>query len=227
MLRLVAFDMDGTLVDLVSSWQAVHEHFHDSNAEALGAFLAGAIDDEEFVRRDIVKWRRHAPDLSVFDLERILAPARLVPGARELVGGLAARGVRTAIVSGGIDLLARRIGRELGIDYVLANGFRTTADGRLTGEGIIRVPIRSKESVLAGIQEQLGVPPEETASVGNSEIDVGLFRRSRIGVAYRPVDAAVRNAATLVLEEGDLAQALAPLLAEGTAPSRGPPSEPS
>jgi phosphoserine phosphatase len=207
-LKFVAFDMDGTLVDVASSWAAVHDHFGEHNADGLRRFRANEIDDEEFIRTDIVIWRRHAPELTVFDLERILATVPLMPGAKELFDGLHRRGVRTAIVSGGIDLLARRVARQLGIDVALANGFRVTATGKLTGEGIVRVPIHGKEGVLEHLQEQLGYAPEETASVGNSEIDVGLFRRSRVGVAFLPEDEEVRRGAHAVVPERNLAKVL-------------------
>jgi phosphoserine phosphatase len=212
-LRLVAFDMDGTLVDVASSWAAVHAHFGDNNDEGLRRFLADEIDDVEFIRTDLEIWRRHAPELSQGDLEAILDRVPVMPGAAELFRGLRARGVRTAIVSGGIDLLARRLARELGIDVALANGFRVRSDGRLTGEGIVRVPIHDKGSVLARLQEQLGIPPEETAAVGNSEIDVGLFRRSRLGIAFLPEDEAVRRGADRIVSDRDLSKLL-DLLAE-------------
>ena len=210
-LKLVALDMDGTLVDVPSSWRVVHDHFGDHNDEGLRKFLANEIDDHEFIRMDVRVWWKHAPFLSVEDLERILAPVPLMPGAAELVDGIHALGARSAIVSGGLDLLARRIAGELGIQVALANGVRVDSEGRLTGEGIVRVPIHGKERILAGLQEQLGVPPELTASVGNSEIDVGLFRRSRIGVAFLPEDDTVRNAATAVVTERNLSRVLATL----------------
>jgi phosphoserine phosphatase len=200
--------MDGTLVDVESSWAAVHHHFNDHNADGLRDFLAGKIDDHEFIRTDIRIWWRHAPALTIDDLERILAGVPIMPGADRLIAGLRADGVRTAILSGGIDLLAHRVARELGIDLVLANGFRVTAEGRLTGEGIVRVPMKEKEKVLEGLQHQLGIPPAETASIGNSEIDVGMFRRSRVGVAFRPADDEVRAAAAHVITERDLGRAL-------------------
>jgi len=207
-LKLVALDMDGTLVDVASSWRVVHDHFGDHNDDGLRRFLANEIDDEEFIRSDIRVWWRHAPNLTVFDLEAILADVPFMPGAAELVHRLHARGARTAIVSGGLDLLARRVARELRIDVALANGLRVDSSGRLTGEGIVRVPIHGKEGVLAGLQRQLGVLPEETASVGNSEIDVGLFRRSRVGVAFLPEDEQVRKGATTVVTERNLARVL-------------------
>jgi phosphoserine phosphatase len=207
-LKLVALDMDGTLVDVASSWRVVHDHFGDHNDEGLRLFLQDRIDDHEFIRMDIRVWWKHAPELTVGDLEAILAKVPLMPGARELVKGLHARGARTAIVSGGLDLLARRVGQELGIDVVLANGVRVTPEGRLTGEGIVRVPIHDKEGVLAALQAQLGVSPAETAGVGNSEIDIGLFRRSRVGVAFLPEDEAVRRAATTTITERNLARVL-------------------
>ncbi|MHB1434985.1 MAG: HAD-IB family phosphatase [Thermoplasmata archaeon] len=204
MLRLAAFDMDGTLVDVASSWRVVHDAFDDHNDEALRLFLENRIDDREFIRSDIRKWRAHRPRLSTADLEEILGRVPLMPGATELFDRLRSRGVATAIISGGIDLLARRIGRELGVDHILANGVETTAEGRLTGEGIVRVPIRDKESVLAALQAATGIPPGATASVGNSEIDAGLFRRSRLGIAFLPEDETVRRAAGRVVERKDL-----------------------
>ena len=106
-----------------------------------------------------------------------------------------------------MGLLGLYVGAQV-VALALANGLRVDAEGRLTGEGIVRVPIHGKEGVLAGLQDQLGVTPRETASVGNSEIDVGLFRRSHVGVAFLPEDEDVRGAATAVVTERNLARVL-------------------
>ncbi len=212
-IRLVAFDMDGTLVDVESSWAEVHRLLGESNEEALQAFLRDEIDDLEFMRRDLALWRKHLPEIGEADLERMLAHVGLVTGARELFRALHARGTRTAIVSGGLDVLAQRVGRELGVDRVLANGFVLDGRGRLTDEGLIRVPIKGKREVLARVQRELGIGPEESAAVGNSSIDVGLFARARIGIAFLPVDEPVRRNATLVVTERDLRRLIPPLTA--------------
>jgi phosphoserine phosphatase len=211
-LGLVAFDMDGTLVDVESSWAAVHAHFGDHNVEGLRRFSAGEIDDLEFLRTDVRIWHKHRPDLRYRDLVEILSKVPLMPGAHRLFDALHGAGVPTAIVSGGIDVLAERIAGELRIGRVLANGFATDPEGRITGDGIIRVPIHGKEKVLRALQEEVGVAPSETASVGNSEIDVGLFKRSRIGIAFHPEDDDVRRAATHVVEGKDLGELVGILL---------------
>jgi len=225
-VKFVAFDMDGTLLDVSSSWGEVHRFFGDVNTEALQLFLADRIDDQEFMRRDLALWRSHRPHITEDDLVSILAPVPLMPGAHELFDALHARGIRTAIVSGGLDVIAQRIGRELGIDRVMANGFVLDGHGRLTDEGIIRVPIKRKGDVVAGLQKEFGLSVAECAAVGNSEIDVAMFERSRIGVAFLPEDEHTRRRATHVVTEKDLRHVIGPLLEErprpaGRAPATG------
>jgi phosphoserine phosphatase len=210
--RFVAFDMDGTLIDVLSSWAEVHRHFGENNAEALALFLADRIDDAEFIRRDVALWGRHAPDLTLAEVGRILDPIPLMPGAPELFDALHRAGVVTAIVSGGIDLLAHRVARELGIPHVWANGLTADATGRLTGDGIVRVPIKRKGEAVRALQHRLGFSREESAAVGNSEIDVAMFRECRTGIAFLPADDAVRAHASRVVTAHDISECLPYLL---------------
>jgi HAD superfamily PSPase-like hydrolase len=225
-VKFVAFDMDGTLLDVSSSWAEVHRFFGENNTEALRLFLNDRIGDQEFMRRDLELWRRHRPHITEDDLATILTSVPLMPGAHELFDALHARGIRTAIVSGGLDVIARRIGRELGIDRVLANGFVLDGRGRLTEEGIIRVPIKRKGDVVAGLQREFGFSVAESAAVGNSEIDVAMFDRSRIAVAFLPEDEHVRRRATHVVTEKDLRHVIGPLTEESPPPSKSPPAGP-
>ncbi|HEV2317634.1 MAG TPA: HAD-IB family phosphatase [Thermoplasmata archaeon] len=212
--KLVAFDMDGTLVDVMSSWAEVHRHFGESNSEALDLFVHDRIDDMEFIRRDIALWWKHDRELTSAAVDEILAQVPLMPGAAELFEALHRKGVATAIVSGGIDLLAHRVARKLDIPHVYANGFQVDDRGRLTGEGIVRVPIKHKGRTLRALQHELGIPKHETASVGNSDIDVQLFRESKTGIAFLPADDTVREHATRVVAAHDLSECIPYLLEE-------------
>ena len=44
-IRLVVFDMDGVLTDIISSWRYVHDFFGSSNDRSVNAYLKGEIDD--------------------------------------------------------------------------------------------------------------------------------------------------------------------------------------
>lgn len=212
--RFVAFDMDGTLVDVASSWAEVHRHFGESNSAALELFVNDRIDDREFIRRDIELWWKHDPQLTSEKVRKILDGVPLIPGATELFEALHAEGVTTAIVSGGIDLLAERIGRELGIPHVLANGFEVDGTGRLTGGSVLRVPIKRKGEVVRDLQRRLGFSKAESAAVGNSDIDVAMFRECAKGVAFLPADEHIRTHATHVITSPDISECLPYLLGE-------------
>lgn len=204
MVGLVVFDMDGVLVDIESSWVHVHRRFGVNNDHSLYAYLRGEITDLEFIRRDIDLWRKRNPKVTTGDITNMLMDVPLMTGAQETIAELRSRGIKTAIVSAGIDLLADRIANQLGMDLHKANGMMADADGRLTGEGILQVRLADKGEALAATAITLGVSTEETASVGNSKYDVSMFRRSALGIAFCPEDDEVKREADVVVEEKDL-----------------------
>lgn len=202
------FDMDGVLADVESSWVYVHRSFGVNNDHSLYAYLRGEITDLEFIRRDIDLWRKKKPDVGLRDIERVLSEVPLMPGAEETVERLKDRGVKTAIVSAGIDLLAEKIAGKLGMDLHMANGMMTDASGRLTGEGILKVRLADKGDAVDTAAKTLGVEHKDIASVGNSKYDVSMFRRSALGIAFCPEDDDVRSEADVVIDRKDLREIL-------------------
>lgn len=210
-LDLVLFDMDGTLVE-GSSWELLHEAQGVSNEHNWLRYQRGELDDLEFIRSDIALWRIGGREVHVDDLARALDRAVIMDGAREVVAGLRERGIATCIVSGGLDLLARRVCLELGIDMYVANGIRLRESGHVDGEGILYVEIRDKGKASRDILRKLGVAPERAAAVGNSAFDVPMFRACSFGVAFNPSDHVVRRAARHVVEGQDMRPVLTALV---------------
>jgi len=198
-IKLVAFDLDGTLVDVSSSWVCVHEHFKVNNDHSLQAYLKGEIDDEEFMRRDIELWRSQRP-VHISEIEKVLSNVKLFDGVKETISALRERGIKTVIISGGLDILANRVKEELGMDYSIANGLEFDSFGYLTGKGILNVELRNKGEPLRRIKALFGLKKENVASVGNTHIDVGMFEESAIGIAFRPEDEIVKRKADFVVE---------------------------
>ena len=48
-IKLVIFDMDGTIIEPRSSWAMIHEHFGTDNTEMLQLYIDHIISVKEFV----------------------------------------------------------------------------------------------------------------------------------------------------------------------------------
>lgn len=201
---MVAFDLDGVIVAERSSWEWVHRHFGLDNSQSLEAYCSGRIDDAEFMRSDIAMWKKADPDINLEQIRKILLDAKIVNGARETIQHLKSMGLRTCIVSGGIDLLADHIGGICGVDRVISNGLTANANGRLLGEGILRVELRDKAGALKRIMDDFCVEPERCVAIGNSWVDVSMFKISGMGIAFNPIDSESITGADVVVESDDL-----------------------
>ncbi len=201
---MVAFDLDGVIVAERSSWEWVHKAFGVDNTENLNAFCADEIDDLEFMRTDIALWKKIKPDVCLDDIRNMLIDAVINKGAIEIIQTLKNKGIKTCIISGGIDLLADDIGKKCGVDKVMANGLAADESGKLTGEGILRVKLRDKASTLRQILEEFNISPERCAAIGNSWVDISMFEIAKFGIAFNPIDGETITAADVTVESDDL-----------------------
>jgi phosphoserine phosphatase len=208
---LVCFDMDGVLIRGGPSWILVHDHFGVRNEGGYQAYMAGHIDDEEFIRTDVALWTRNGP-VHGSTLEKILEVPDFMPGAHETIDALHDHGIKTAIVSGGLDYMANKVAKALGIDEVHANGLELDAKGFLTGEGILRTPLRDKSVPLLHVAEKVGVPRGQVAAVGDSCPDTSMFEASGLGIAFNPADECIPHVADAVVREQDLRKILPHLI---------------
>jgi len=175
-IRVAAFDMDGVLTKWRSSWRALHEYFGSlslvNESNDAERFLRGEITYEEWMRRDleaIIKVLGRPPTKE--EIVRVFSRYELVEGAKDLINFLKKRRIYTTIISGGIDLLAEIVGRELSIDAVFANKLVFDERGLLIPKGIEIVNPLKKGELLNRLSRQLGVPLSEFMYVGDTEWD--------------------------------------------------------
>jgi phosphoserine phosphatase len=179
--KLVVFDLDGVLVNEPSAWWTLHHAFgtFEASKENLRAYEAGIIDYPEFMRRDIHLWGMR----SIIEVESALHNFTLSEDALEVCDILRTRGYQTAILSAGIDIIARTVSDKLGIEYWIANGLEVDAKGLLTGEGIFRVDLKEKEIALKKLVGALGVAFSDVAAVGDSKYDLSFMQACGVGIA--------------------------------------------
>ena len=182
MVRLIAFDLEGTLVKSVSSWVELHKRFGtwEKGKEYAEMFFSGEIDYVEWAELDASLWRGHTR-------EEILEWANSVEymeGAKELIEFLRENDFKIAILSSGLMCLAGRIARELGVDYVYANELVFDENGIVTGKVNPLVDFKSKGVILRELKEKLR--PELTVAVGDGYNDLSMFREADVAIAINP-----------------------------------------
>ena len=173
-IKCVIFDCDGVLVDSVSSWKTLHDHFGTDNSLNLTRFINGELTDVEFMRSDIQMWKEKSNPIYRDELFRAYSGVKLMNGARELVSELKEKGIFVAIVSAGVDIFVSSIAAMLKADDWIANGFHFNDDDTLSDEGICRLHATKKDLVIEKIIKMHGFTPQNCISVGDSEMDLSM-----------------------------------------------------
>jgi phosphoserine phosphatase len=211
--KLVAFDMDSTLINI----ECV-----DEIAEAAGRKAEVAAITEAAMRGEITNYedslrRRLAllRGVPVAALETVYAQhLQLNPGVEVFVQACQAAGLKTLLVSGGFTFFSERIRARLKLDYARAN-MLDIADGRLTGELVPRswgtvVDGLEKRRVLLEVAELMGITPEQTIAVGDGANDLPMMAVAGLSIAFHPKPA-VREQALLSITAGGMDRALSVL----------------
>ena len=185
-LKAVVFDCDGVLIDTISSWRIIHEHFGTNSGPMLDKFLKGGISDEEFMADDIQHWKAVQPQIHRDELMRCYQGVNLNPGARELIDALKERGIVVSIVSAGVDLLIGTIAQMLKVDDWIANGFQYDEDGFLLDDGEVRVPAHHKGEMVEKFCRIRDIEPHEICSIGDNHTDLSMRISGSNFIGFNP-----------------------------------------
>jgi phosphoserine phosphatase len=202
-IRLVIFDLDGTLTQVDSLWRYLHQAFGtwDRGEVAAAKYRCGEISYKEWAETDAAYWA----GASVAEVMKILQQIKYQEGAREVFEELKRRQVKLAIVSAGLSVLADRVASELGADAAFSNQLETN-DGRLTGGIAVRVAVNNKKEIIEQVAAQFNVPLNEVALVGDRAFDLSHTECFRI--AFNPKDDVARLEADVVVSGDDLTRIL-------------------
>lgn len=208
-VRLVVFDVDGTLTSHSSIWWRLHEHFgtETEGREFYKQYFAGEITYNQWADLDASLWKGQTLD----DVMKVVEETELVPGAKETIDQLKDAGIKVAILSGGLDILANHIARRVGVEYVLTNRLLHRND-RLTGEVESRVGWGEKVQEIRKICSHFGVSLTETAFIGDGRNDLSVFDMVGLSIAFMPEDDEVAEAAMVAIRRNDLREILSHIL---------------
>jgi HAD superfamily hydrolase (TIGR01509 family) len=159
-IKLVIFDLDGTIVENNYDWAAIRQELGLKNGSILTCLNSLAEPE---------KSRKYA--LLETHERRQTEEARLKPGVREFLGWLASRQIMTALVTNN--------NREN--TGFLLDRFGLKFDLILTRESGLYKP---SGAPLARVMEELKAAPEETLAIGDTNYDWLAARKAGISTIF-------------------------------------------
>jgi len=204
--RLVAFDMDSTLINIECVDEIASAAGKKEQVAAITeAAMRGEIADYKESLRQRVALLRGVP---VQHLEHVYADRlQLNPGAERLVAACKAAGLKMLLVSGGFTFFTDRVRDRLGIDFTRSNVLEVE-HGRLTGRMIDQpwgdiCDGAEKRRMLLQTCQQLGIAPRQAIAVGDGANDLPMMGEAGLSVAYH-AKPAVREQAMVAINQGGL-----------------------
>ena len=197
--KLVLFDMDGTLLKDRGIFVI---------AQKLGFLdeLTKLIRDEnlEYYERSIEIAKR----LKGQKISQFLDIFRTIPfqdNLENLISNIKKRGIVTAIATDSYQFLADDVKNRLGIDYAFANNLISNEDV-ITGDLKIhnkdlasdfasgQIYSICKSCVLEKLCKQLDINVDESIAVGDGIVDIGMIKRSGLGIAINASETVNKHA---------------------------------
>jgi phosphoserine phosphatase len=208
--RLVAFDMDSTLINIECIDEVAAAAGRKAEVAAITeAAMRGEIPDyAESLRRRLALLKGvPVSALQAVQAERL----QLNPGVENFVRACRNAGLKTLLVSGGFTFFSEPVRARLQIDFAHANTLHVE-DGRLTGALVPRpwgevVDGAEKRRVLLEVAELMGIAPAQTIAVGDGANDLPMMAAAGLSIAFH-AKPAVREQAMVSITEGGLDRAL-------------------
>ena len=203
--RLIAFDMDSTLINIECVDEIADLVGRKAEVAAItDAAMRGEITDYKDSLRRRVALLAGAP---VSALERVYQERlRLNPGVESFVAACQAAGLKTLLISSGFTFFSERIRHRLRLDFARANTLGVAND-RLTGTLFDRpwgdiVDGAEKRRVLLEVCELMGIDTAQCIAVGDGANDLPMMAAAGLSIAYHPKPAVAAQAKVAILTGG-------------------------
>jgi len=179
--RLIAFDMDSTLIQTeVIDELAIEAGVGEQVAAITEAAMNGDLDFRQSLERRVALLE----GLEESTLAKVLERLPITPGAERLIRTLRSLGYRTAILSGGFSYFGRHLQQQLGIDFVFANELEIQ-NGKLTGRLVGEIVDGArKAALLHELARGENLRIEQTIAVGDGANDLPMLDAAGLGIAF-------------------------------------------
>ena len=202
-IKLIGFDGDGT------SWFYPNLGIYGSSWDAVSD-ACGVLEEVKellnfyYPRPELyVEWVKKQAELfkgkNVGDIERQVYPVPYTKGFVDFINSVRGK-VLTCLLTTGLEIPARRVQSELGIDSCFCT-YLDRVNGCLSGTVREEVPLWEKGRVFERVLKEHSVRFDEAAFIGDSKGDIPCFNLCSRGIAYNPKDQETRSTAKFVIED--------------------------
>ncbi len=213
---LVAFDVDGTLVNHPEDktvWEVLNHRFTGSEDQNIGRYdlyKRGKISYAEWVAMDIGSWRDAGATRET--ITGSFAELSLVEGARETLAALKSQGARLAVISGTLDVMLHTLFPDHPFDEIYTNHIAFDAEGFISHWRATPFDMDGKAIALRSIALREDIPLARCAFVGDHANDLAAARLAGFSIAFNPKDTELEAAASAVVRSRDLRDILPHLI---------------
>lgn len=206
-MKLVAFDMDGTLL-------AGRLVFALAERAGIGGGKVSSIQAKQLPGHEKTKMIAALfAGVSKRDVESAVESIPLAKNCERAISLLRGHGCRLGIISDSYSAATNIVAARLGMDFVAANELEFK---RGVATGVVKMPLGwerigcpcrlsvCKRFHLEKHARHYGVPVQETVSVGDTRADVCMVKRAGLGIAFMPKDADIKRAAEKVVGAPDM-----------------------
>lgn len=208
-IRVVVFDLDGTLVTGKSTCEYLGERMGHGDAvrRLEDAYAAGTITN-----REVAEWDGpYFAGKTRKDVNRFLAEAPVVGGIRETLAALKSAGLPVLIATITWKFVAEYYREAYGFDAASGCEMAEDPPGTLTGRMTRYFEAADKVEFVRDFCDARGIGLHEVAAVGDSRSDIPLFKAVGLPIAFNGTPD-VESLATVKLRSDDLTAVLHLLL---------------
>jgi phosphoserine phosphatase len=202
-LLLVAFDLEGTLLDFelfseVGKLIGKEELLSEITNKGLNGEISYI--DSLWKRFKIIK------GTSINPIKHLCSSLKLSEEVKETVFKLKKIGCIPVIISGGFNILADPVAKELDIDIAFSNSFLVNR-GHIVG---IKDPIITPElkaDLFISLAERFGFDPCGCVAVGDGANDLPMMKAAGLSIAFRGKNC-LKEKANIFIESKNLTEIL-------------------
>jgi len=194
--KLVVFDMDSTLItaEVIDEMAKVH-----GVGDKVQLITARAMNGELNFDQSLTERVALLKGFERSHMEAIKNSLTFTPGTEEFLQILKARGIKTAIASGGFEYFAHSVKSRLSMDYAFSNQLdfeNEKLSGKITSQ---IVNAEAKQKIIERLATELKLDLDEIVAIGDGANDIPMLLRAGMGIAIHAKEK-VRKAAKFSLQ---------------------------